>query len=101
MVRADEPEHFQHLQQVRGAEDVKPDWFERDIIEPANEAERDAVRVAQRALRVTPSGEMDASTRSALRGLQHLFGLPVTGIIDLATAEQIDALRPWTLTEDE
>lgn len=79
---------------------MKPEWFERDIVAPANEAERDAVRVAQRALRLRSSGEMDVATKSGLRGIQNLFGLPVTGILDEATAEKIDSLRPWQVEED-
>lgn len=79
---------------------MTPDWFERDIIAPANEAERDAVRVAQRAMRLRPTGEMDVATRSGLRGVQNLFGLVVTGILDAATAEKIDGLRPWQVEED-
>jgi hypothetical protein len=79
---------------------VKPEWLPRDIVAPANEAERDAVRVAQRAVRLHPSGEMDIATKSALRGVQHLFGLPVTGILDEATAERIDQLRPWQVEAD-
>lgn len=78
-----------------------PAWFTRDIIVPANEAERDAVRVAQRALRLVPTGEMDEPTRASLRGTQRLFELPVTGYLDTATAVVIDKLRPWNLTEGE
>lgn len=79
---------------------MKPEWFERDIIAPANEGERDAVRVAQRALRAPETGEMDTATKTALRGVQMLFGLPVSGVLDEATAVRIDSLRPWTLKED-
>lgn len=79
---------------------MKPDWFERDIIAPASEAEREAVRVAQRALRLRPTGEMDAATKSGLRGLQYLFGLPITGALDEATAVKIDGLRPWQVEEE-
>lgn len=75
----------------------RPQWFERDIIAPANRCERDAVRVVQRVLRVPETGEMDAATATSLRGVQQLFGLPVTGIIDAATAARIDAMRPWQL----
>ena len=77
-----------------------PDWFPREIIAPANEGERDAVRVAQRALRLTETGEMDALTRVALRGIQRLHHLPITGDLDLKTAVVIDAMRPWGV-EDE
>jgi hypothetical protein len=76
------------------------EWMPRTvIIAPANEAEREAVRVAQRALRVDPSGEMDDATKRALRGIQTLFRLPVTGALDEATAERIEALRPPSLRE--
>lgn len=79
---------------------MKPDWFERDIIAPVSETEREAVRVAQRALRVPETGEMDTATRGALRGAQYLFGLPITGSLDLATAIAVDGLRPWSLNGD-
>ena len=42
---------------------------ERVIIRPANAGERESVRVAQRALRVDETGEMDAATEAALRGV--------------------------------
>lgn len=66
---------------------------DRVIIAPANDAERDAVRCAQRALRLVPTGEMDEPTKSALRGAQHLFSLPVTGVLDRPTADALDRLR--------
>lgn len=77
---------------------MKPEWFDRDIVSPANDAERSAVRVAQRALRAPETGEMDTATRTALRGAQYLFGLEVTGNLDLATARVIDGLRPWRVS---
>jgi putative peptidoglycan binding protein len=80
---------------------MRPDWFERDIIAPASEGERSAVRLAQRVLRVDVTGEMDAATRSALRGAQYLYGVPVTGILDEKTAVVIDGMRPYSLREDE
>jgi hypothetical protein len=73
---------------------------ERVIIAPANEAERAAVRTAQRALRVDATGEMDDATRSALRGVQRLFKLPVTGVLDNPTAQALDRLRPPSLRGD-
>lgn len=79
---------------------MKPAWFVRDIIVPANDAERDAVRVAQRALRLSPTGEMDEATKASLRGAQRLFKIPVTGTLDEATAVVIDSLRPWSLQEE-
>lgn len=127
LVRAGQPEPLQHLLEVRGLEvswvcggcrklnftatppcvfcgngvavDL-PEWFKRDVITPASEAERDAVRVAQRALRLTPTGEMDYPTQASLRGTQRLYGLEVTGILDAATAVVIDGLRPYQLQED-
>lgn len=78
---------------------MNPEWFPRDIMVPASEAEREAVRVAQRALRLVPTGEMDEPTRSSLRGTQRLYGIPVTGILDAATAVVIDGLRPYQLRE--
>lgn len=73
---------------------------DRVIIRPASEAERDAVRTAQRALRVDPTGEMDEVTVACLRGVQKLYRLPVTGVLDRATAEALDRLRPPSLRED-
>lgn len=72
---------------------------ERVIIRPANEDEREAVRTAQRALKLEPTGEMDHATVASLRGTQRLFKLPVTGVLDRATAEALDRLRPPSLRE--
>lgn len=74
---------------------------ERVIIAPATEAEREAVRTAQRALRVPETGDMDAATKTALRGVQGLFKLPVTGVLDRHTAQALDRLRPPSLRGDE
>lgn len=79
---------------------MKPEWLPRDIFVSTSDVEKDAVRVAQRLFRLTPTGDMDEPTRSSLRGLQRLFGLPVSGILDEATAEEIDRLRPYRLTEE-
>jgi hypothetical protein len=70
-----------------------PDWFSRDIYFPANDAERESVRFAQRVMGVTITGEMDDETRRRIRGLQYTFGIPMTGILDRATAHKIDGLR--------
>ncbi|MEW2498380.1 peptidoglycan-binding domain-containing protein [Streptomyces nodosus] len=74
---------------------------ERVIIAPANEGERDAVKTAQRALTVDETGDMDAATKAALRGVQTLFKLPVTGVLDRPTAEALDRLRPPSLRGSE
>lgn len=75
------------------------DWLPRDILAPASEVEREAVRTAQRALRVPQTGSLDEDTRAALRGVQHLFKLPVTGYLDRDTAQALDRLRPPSLRE--
>ncbi|MFC8490710.1 peptidoglycan-binding domain-containing protein [Streptomyces sp. NPDC057235] len=72
---------------------------DRVIIAPANQAEREAVRTAQRALRLAETGEMDEATRTKLRGIQQLFKLPVSGVLDRRTCEALDKLRPPSLRE--
>lgn len=66
---------------------------ERDIIAPASQAEHEAVRIAQRALKLDPTGELDGATRACLRGVQRLFGHPVTGVLDRSTAALLERLR--------
>ena len=80
---------------------MKPDWFPRDIIAPVSEAEKDAVRVAQRALRLLPTGEMNEATLASLRGIQALYGLETFNGLNEETAVVIDGLRPYSLQEDE
>lgn len=80
---------------------MKPEWLPRDIIAPANEAERDAVRVAQRVFGLAPTGELDEPTRASLRGLQRFYHLEVNGCLDGPVAGKIDQLRPWRLGDDE
>ena len=70
-----------------------PLWWKRTIIRPATQFEHDAVTHAQRVLRCDETGEMDEATVSHIRGLQQLFGLRVNGILDQATAEQIERIR--------
>lgn len=72
---------------------AKPDWIKRDIITPSNDFERAAVSHAQLVMRCAEvNGRMDEETVSRLRGLQMLFGLPVTGALDIRTAEQIERI---------
>ena len=66
--------------------------LERDIIAPVSEAEHAAVRRAQRALRLSETGEMDPPTQAKLRGVQALFKLPVTGVLDRDTAQALGRL---------
>lgn len=66
---------------------------ERDIVAPVSDAEHAAVRIAQRALGLAPTGELDEPTQSHLRGIQRLFRAQVTGVLDLPTAALIERLR--------
>lgn len=66
---------------------------ERDIIAPVSDREHEAVKTAQRALRLAPTGELDEPTKASLRGVQRLFGAPVTGVLDRETAGLIERLR--------
>lgn len=68
------------------------DWCPRDIIAPVSKAEHEAVRRAQRALRLEPTGNLDEPTKASLRGVQRLFRAPVTGVLDRATAALIERL---------
>lgn len=70
-----------------------PLWWKRTIIRPATQFERDAVTHTQRILRCEETGEMDEATISHIRGLQMLFGLRVSGVLDEATAVQIERIR--------
>jgi len=72
---------------------------DRVIIAPANADEREAVKTAQRALRLAETGAMDEATRAALRGVQQLFKIPVSGVLDRETCEALDRLRPPSLRE--
>lgn len=70
-----------------------PEWFENDILFPMSDFEREAVRHAQRVLRVDETGLLDGPTRAALRGFQGIFRLRMTGILDLDTAIRIEQVR--------
>jgi hypothetical protein len=75
-------------------------WLPREeIVSPVSEAEREAVRTAQRALQLPETGEMCEATRAALRGLQHLVSLPVTGTLNRATADALGRLRNPSIKE--
>jgi len=69
-----------------------PNWIKRTIYRPTNEFEREAVRHAQLVMRCPVTGEMDEEFIGRLRGLQALFGLRITGALDIETAEQIERL---------
>jgi len=77
---------------MMGIPDAEVPWLKRTVIRPVSEFEHDAVSHAQRVMRCPVNGEMDEVTVSHLRGLQRLFGIRVTGVLDKATAQQIDRL---------
>lgn len=70
-------------------------WYSRRIISATTDEEHEAVRHVQRVLRCDVNGELDEATVSHIRGLQVLFGLRPSGIIDDATAEQVERIWPY------
>lgn len=74
-------------------EDVTPSWYKPQPRSPHQVYAADVIRDIQRTLAVPQTGEMDKSTIDHLKGLQHLFGLNATGVIDEETAVQIERLR--------
>jgi peptidoglycan hydrolase-like protein with peptidoglycan-binding domain len=70
-----------------------PDWLPREIILPGTDQDKEAVRLVQRVLRAEPTGLMDGNTLSSIRGFQRLHRLPVTGMLDKATAWAIEKYR--------
>lgn len=74
---------------------LKPSWYDRRIYTVTTDYEREAVTYVQRVLRCKETGELDNETVSHIRGLQVLFGLHPSGIIDDATAEQIERIFPF------
>jgi len=70
-----------------------PDWLRRDIHSPVTEADRGAVRHAQRIMGMPETGCLDGPTRARLRGFQALFRLRETGILDHATADILEGIR--------
>lgn len=79
-----------------------PDWFKREIVHtPTREFEIKAVKHVQRVLRIEPTGVMDEQTRAFIRGMQRIFGLAITGTINLETAQEIDRLvEPGAFPDD-
>jgi len=70
-------------------------WYSRRIISATTDTEHEAVEHVQRVLGCNITGELDEGTRSHIRGLQVLFGLRPTGIIDDATADQVERIWPY------
>lgn len=71
----------------------RPDWFSRPIISPLGQHDAQTIKLAQLLVRVPQTGVMDGATVSALRGIQRMFNLPVSGALDLETARALDSLR--------
>jgi len=74
---------------------MKPVWYKRRVLTIRNESDRETVRHVQRVLSLEETGELDPNTVSKIRGVQFVFGIPTTGIIDDATAEEIDRIFPY------
>lgn len=69
------------------------DWYPREFILPTTDAERDAIKVAQRVLSLEQTGELNPATMAAIRGIQGQMGLVKTGFLDMQTARVIDAMQ--------
>jgi hypothetical protein len=69
------------------------DWLQRDIHSPVTEADRGAVRHAQRIMGMPETGDLDGPTRARLRGFQSLFRVRESGILDHATADILEGIR--------
>lgn len=63
-----------------------PAWWQSDMYKGDTSPGVDVVQTRLRAIR---TGIYDDQTIVRVRGYQRLFGLPVTGIVDSATAEMI------------
>lgn len=74
-------------------EDKTPSWFRPQPAGPYQVYDRQVITDIQRTLSVPESGVWDAALTTHIKGLQQLFGLRPTGIIDKATAIQIERLR--------
>lgn len=74
---------------------MKPAWFKKRIIIVTTDVERECVKHVQRVLSLEETGEMDPNTQSKIRGVQYIFGLRPSGILDEATAEEIDRIFPY------
>lgn len=63
-----------------------PVWFTRPLVE--GDWGRD-VQIAQRKLGLVPTGLFDTAMTLTVRGYQHTLGLPVTGVVDADTANEM------------
>jgi hypothetical protein len=74
-------------------QDVTPSWFRPQPRSPHQVYKPDVIRDVQRTLSCPETGVMDAVTVTHIKGLQNLFGITPTGVIDIETAVQIERLR--------
>jgi hypothetical protein len=75
-------------------QDKKPSWYDRRIFAVTTEREREGVLYFQRVFGLPETGELDNGTVSHIRGLQAMMGLRTSGIIDDATAIEIERIFP-------
>ena len=70
-----------------------PDWYKPQPHSPLIVYGSDTIKDIQRTLLLRESGVMDDDTVTHIKGLQHVLGIPATGIVDEATAIGIERLR--------
>jgi hypothetical protein len=74
-------------------QDTIPTWYKPQPPSPLTVYDKQVITDIQRTLMCPQTGEWDNSTISHIKGLQQLFGINPTGVIDQATAVQIERLR--------
>lgn len=82
-----------HQRLGHDVEDKTPSWFKPQPPGPYQVYSREVITDIQRTLSVAESGVWDDALTTHIKGLQQLFGLRPTGIIDKGTAIQIERLR--------
>ena len=76
-------------------QDKKPGWYDRRIYAVTTKREREGVLYFQRVFGLPETGELDDGTVSHIRGLQAIAGIRTSGIIDDATAMEIERIFPY------
>lgn len=74
--------------------DRKPTWYTSRVYAIINKEDEESVLYFQRAFGLKETGLLDANTVSHLRGLQLIAGIPTTGVLDDATASEINRIFP-------
>lgn len=77
----------------RGMADVTPNWYKPQPPSPLSVYDAQCISDIQRTLMCPETGEWDSNTVSHLKGLQQLFSIKPSGIVDRDTAIQIERLR--------